>query len=228
MTAIVGHDYKIKPGFEGIDHDYATAHDYSMRLPELQRRKTVLPSRQRWYVGNMSRTSCENAVAESFHGDFLVRRSNSSKSEILCLNDHGDSVNFSITYNDKNLLCFVNRSWKYLDEVIAYLRNNALKARNGEPLYLRQPAVLVPWYVGSTSQDIVTELVLAGKTGDFLVRKSSDQMKYKVMIRTATATSSISLKRSENANEIEYDGEMFETLEVPLLPFFTRVHKTIR
>eukprot|EP00040_Diaphanoeca_grandis_P020438 m.108750 g.108750 ORF g.108750 m.108750 type:complete len:254 (-) comp27900_c0_seq1:301-1062(-) len=211
-----GHDYAAMsvPDYEPLDHDYCTAQDYAtLGSKKFEPVATNLPSRQRWYVGSMTRTACETAVAESFHGDFLVRCSNSSNSEILCLNDHGDAVNFSVMYTPEGLLSFVNRTWKSLDEVIEYLMTNALKARNGEPLYLHRPALLVPWYLGSTSQDIVTELVLAGKTGDFLVRKSSDQQKYKIIVRTSTATSSLSLKRDPLAPEIMYNGESFDTLE---------------
>ena len=48
---------------------------------------------QTWYVGRMDRKLCEQLVLSGMPGDFLVRRSASNPSEILCVNDYGQAAN---------------------------------------------------------------------------------------------------------------------------------------
>ena len=55
-------------------------------------------------------------------GDFLVRRSASSETEIICVNDHGEAANFAVAYVDDDLpVLYARKRFKTLDDAIVSL-----------------------------------------------------------------------------------------------------------
>mmetsp|Transcript_33813 Transcript_33813/g.88821 ORF Transcript_33813/g.88821 Transcript_33813/m.88821 type:complete len:217 (-) Transcript_33813:83-733(-) len=154
-----------------------------------------LPTRERWYVANLPRTKCETAVQNSMSGDFLVRRSASSKSEILCINDNETIVNFSIAVKDSGLYEFVGNTFQTLGSVVAYVRQNPLKSQSGAALLLGLPASLSPWYVGAMDRDTCETIVRHGQQGDFLVRRRS-KGGYAICVNDCGEIRNFSIKRN--------------------------------
>ena len=82
---------------------------------------TGMPSREAWYVGKMDRKKCERLVKACMPGDFLVRRSASSESEIICVNDFGEAANFAVSYVEGALpVLYARRQFETLDDAIAH------------------------------------------------------------------------------------------------------------
>lgn len=190
-----------------IDLDDVTSNMQSP--PELL---SKMPSSKPYYVAHLSRAKCEAAVKSAMIGDFLIRRSNSSRSEILCVNDNGEAVNFSLKYNDKNTIDFVGRTFDEVDQVVAYLKVNALRGRNGSPLYLLNPATIAPWYAGNSTRTKLVNRVLAGTDGDFMVRKSSKDSVYKFYIHSCGDTVSFVVERS-GTGLLRLNSQTYPTLE---------------
>eukprot|EP00035_Acanthoeca_spectabilis_P017872 m.376995 g.376995 ORF g.376995 m.376995 type:complete len:213 (+) comp16705_c0_seq4:422-1060(+) len=154
-----------------------------------------LPSHERWYAAGLPRSKCEKAVKNSHHGDFLVRRSGSSNSEILCVNDGGDAVvNFSINRLNDGLYEFVGTKFQTLANVITYVRENPLKSQQGGALHLENAAVLAPWYVGKMGRHECENLIKASSTGEFLVR-SRNKGGYAVCVNDQGAVRNFSVTR---------------------------------
>ena len=57
------------------------------------------PSMESWHVGVVNKAQCEAAVVAGNNGDFLLRSLKNGKM-ILCVNDNGSAVNFTIKRND--------------------------------------------------------------------------------------------------------------------------------
>ena len=47
------------------------------------------------------------------------------------------------------------------------MKLNALKGRDGEPLFLQCPAILAPWYLGAEPNETLIKLVRQAAVGDF-------------------------------------------------------------
>ena len=80
-----------------------------------------MPTREPWYVGRMDRKKCERLVRAGMPGDFLVRRSASSETEIICVNDFGEAANFAVSYVEGELpVLYARRQFNTLDDAVAH------------------------------------------------------------------------------------------------------------
>jgi hypothetical protein len=143
----------------------------------------TMPSRAQWYVGQMNRKKCERLVKGSMPGDFLVRRSASSETEILCVNDYGEAANFPIAYVvGPKPVVYSRKHFLTVDDAIAHALARPLKSRLDKSLKLMHPANVDGWYDGEITREKCEKFVNRGEAGDFIVRKSSSGDSYTVCI----------------------------------------------
>lgn len=76
-----------------------------------------------------------------------MRKSGSTNGYVLCVNDFGQPVNFTINVQGDGSFEFTTKIFTTLEEVIAYSRVTPLKSRSkpGERLMLGSPAIRQNW-----------------------------------------------------------------------------------
>eukprot|EP00037_Helgoeca_nana_P008479 m.75503 g.75503 ORF g.75503 m.75503 type:complete len:464 (+) comp18968_c0_seq2:354-1745(+) len=152
--------------------------------------------RTAWLAADtLSRAQFESLVTNGMEGDFLVRKSGSSAGYVLCVNDYGDPVNYSITVDDDAAYEFLGRSFGSLEQVVAHARVTPLKSRtvDGEKLALGFPAIQESWYAAGFDRADVETAVAAGEHGAFAVRMSSSGDKYVLVVNDIGAICSYSI-----------------------------------
>eukprot|EP00037_Helgoeca_nana_P008478 m.75497 g.75497 ORF g.75497 m.75497 type:complete len:547 (+) comp18968_c0_seq1:354-1994(+) len=114
---------------------------------------------------------------------------------VLCVNDYGDPVNYSITVDDDAAYEFLGRSFGSLEQVVAHARVTPLKSRtvDGEKLALGFPAIQESWYAAGFDRADVETAVAAGEHGAFAVRMSSSGDKYVLVVNDIGAICSYSI-----------------------------------
>eukprot|EP00039_Didymoeca_costata_P029873 m.26812 g.26812 ORF g.26812 m.26812 type:complete len:411 (+) comp7837_c0_seq1:128-1360(+) len=180
-----------------------------------------VPSLATWYVGKMARKRFEKLVTSGMVGDFLVRRSGSSDSEILCVNDFGEPANYSILHVDGPLpLLYSHQKFRTLDQVIAFARNNPLKSRTKKLLEIQNPVPVAAWFRGSMERVPCEKMVAKCKSGEFVIRKSSSSSNYTLCVNDEGQYINFTIKAAPSQFTI-HDKE-FPTL--PALVDYLRIH----
>merc|ERR1711935_402150 len=85
-------------------------------------------------------------------GDFLLRSLKNGKM-ILCVNDNGSAVNFTIKRNDKGQFIFAKQSFANAEALIDTLRVSPPKNSKGAKLWLQDAAPFVQDTKGGVSRD---------------------------------------------------------------------------
>jgi len=148
-------------------------------------------------------------------GDFLVRRSASSESEILVINDYGNTANLSITYVEgPQPVKYANRLFATLDHAIAYAASRPLKShtRKDQSFRLGCPAPRAAWFKGDMVREDCESVVLKGRTGDFLVRKSGSGKAYTIVINDDGALLCFAIQPTDD-RQFEIGGKVYDSLE---------------
>eukprot|EP00039_Didymoeca_costata_P029518 m.25012 g.25012 ORF g.25012 m.25012 type:complete len:513 (-) comp7665_c0_seq1:245-1783(-) len=136
-----------------------------------------------WNAGVMDRHKCEEFVASCMNGDYLVRKSGSSPGYVLCVNDGGKPVNYTISVENGGFK-FTAKLFNSLEEVIKFALSTPLKSvtRPGQKLNLNNPAITESWLGIKIGREECEKKVANANHGDFMVRLSSKGDKYVLVV----------------------------------------------
>lgn len=172
-----------------------------------------MPTTATWYVGRMDRKKCERIVKASMPGDFLVRRSASSETEIICVNDFGEAANFAVSYVAGPMpVLYARKQFRTLDDAVQHAIARPLKSRLNKPLILQNVAVLDGWFRGDMKRRDCEDAIEYGEMGDFIVRKSSSGETYTLCVNDGGRSVSFSIKVAGRKNFI-FRKEAYSSLE---------------
>ena len=141
-------------------------------------------SEEKWYAGEIDRTRCEGIVKACMQGDYLVRKSSSSSGYVLCVNDMGQSINYTIACKDPTTFLFTQAIFRSLEDAVTYAKGTPLKsvARPGSRLILNHPAINESYLCVDRDRPTSERMVAAANHGDFTVRLSSSGDKYVLVV----------------------------------------------
>eukprot|EP00039_Didymoeca_costata_P001779 m.55053 g.55053 ORF g.55053 m.55053 type:complete len:663 (+) comp10963_c0_seq1:222-2210(+) len=84
-----------------------------------------------WYAGKLARDICERVVARAETGNFLVRKSSRNDKIVVCINDHGSTMNLLINVTPAGQFEFAGNDLKSLFDVVYLLRQRPLQGKSG-------------------------------------------------------------------------------------------------
>jgi len=98
-------------------------------------------TRSAWYVGDMPKSQCEQAVLSGKPGDFLLRIAPDGGSFVLCINDYGKPKNFQIKKDPANKkFQFAGKEFKNIEAVVRGLKATPIFGSSGKPLVIGKAA----------------------------------------------------------------------------------------
>eukprot|EP00040_Diaphanoeca_grandis_P012093 m.61717 g.61717 ORF g.61717 m.61717 type:complete len:310 (+) comp23020_c1_seq1:70-999(+) len=189
--------------------------------------------KRKWFYDGKDRGYFEKVVTSCMKGDFLVRKSSSSPGFVLCVNDSGQPVNFTINTQKDGKLEFTQQLFKSLHEVVEYARRTPLKSRinPGDRLRLESAAVREVWFPIGMTRERCEAAVAAGVHGAFVVRLSSSHDKYVLVVNDKGTVCSYSIIRADG--KVSFGGSMHDTIEelvehIKIKPFQSKVSQSMR
>eukprot|EP00035_Acanthoeca_spectabilis_P002761 m.89419 g.89419 ORF g.89419 m.89419 type:complete len:503 (+) comp11740_c0_seq2:1823-3331(+) len=230
---LAGHTTPARPAQISRQKSVSVAVDGpSVPASELSRPVAQL-SRAAWLSGtNVDRQQFEAFVMVGMHGDFLVRKSGSSAGYVLCVNDHGQPVNYSITAEADETLEFLGQRFGTLEAVVSHARRTPLKSRTipGEKVTLGFPAIRESWFSSSMERGQMEAAVAAGGHGAFAVRMSSTGDKYVLVVNDKGDVCSYSITRA--GKRWAFGGSAHSTIEdvvhhIKTMPFQSKNTPTL-
>lgn len=192
-------------------------------------REVSLWDRSLWFT-DAQRDVIEAAVGSSMHGDFLVRKSGSTSGYVMCVNDHGSPVNYTVDVPRMGVFAFTGAEFSSLELVVGHARKTPLKSITtpGEKLLIASPAVLAPWYpTGSrASRTELERAVKAAGHGSFVVRLSSSKDKFVLVVNDCEDVMSYSITKSDSGRFL-FGGAAHDSLPAMIemlgsAPFLSR------
>eukprot|EP00040_Diaphanoeca_grandis_P024604 m.135480 g.135480 ORF g.135480 m.135480 type:complete len:567 (-) comp29798_c0_seq2:290-1990(-) len=98
---------------------------------------------EKWFVGETEKARVETAVAAGEHGQFLVRKSSSYTSFVVCVNDQGSIGNFLIDVDKQTGgYLFGNFKFKSLRKTIGWFQSSPIKGPKTHQLTITTPVEL--------------------------------------------------------------------------------------
>eukprot|EP00038_Savillea_parva_P028556 m.65756 g.65756 ORF g.65756 m.65756 type:complete len:684 (+) comp8314_c0_seq1:406-2457(+) len=142
------------------------------------------------FVPGLDHEVASRKVLGALPGNYLIRESRSSDNLVLVVNYRGSVCQCTIfvdrdPMNTPSALTIQDEPFPTLASLLDWGQTNLysqLKNSYGAPMPLGQPVSLEPWFAGDFTKAEVEKAVLAAPHGSFLIRKSSDERKFVVVV----------------------------------------------
>jgi hypothetical protein len=136
----------------------------------------------------MDHETVQRKVLGALPGNYLIRESRTSDNLVLVVNDRGAMANFTIFVNRGpaaavGIFTLQEHPFGTLVELIAWAKGSLYSySQPGTRMVIGMSVPLEPWFAGDVSKTEVETAVLAASHGTFLVRRSSDNRKFVVVV----------------------------------------------
>mmetsp|Transcript_11835 Transcript_11835/g.30409 ORF Transcript_11835/g.30409 Transcript_11835/m.30409 type:complete len:561 (+) Transcript_11835:283-1965(+) len=177
------------------------------------------------FVRGMSHDVVQRKVRGSLVGNYLIRESRAGDNLVLVVNENDQIANFTIYLNRSpaaisSAFVMQDHPASTLQELMRWARSNLKSySKPGVLVPLGKPCSLEPWFAGDYTKPDVETAVLAGKQGEFLIRKSSDGRKYVVVVHDCGQAANFTVdpvppaKTGKAAQEYCFGTLKFDTLD---------------
>lgn len=140
------------------------------------------------FARGMDHETVQRKVLGALPGNYLIRESRTSDNLVLVVNDRGAMANFTIFVNRGpaaavGIFTLQEHPFGTLVELIAWAKGSLYSySQPGTRMVIGMSVPLEPWFAGDVSKTEVETAVLAASHGTFLVRRSSDNRKFVVVV----------------------------------------------